>query len=121
MKEYTSDNQNSTGVEWNADCIFASDNNMTYGYGLIMNANGTFMETVGYGGTSEHPEQHLANRVTAYWTQSRRSLKVDLRANAVPEITPVKKVTLDGTTGQPVAISNDWRNDTTTVTIMELP
>ena len=121
MKEYTSDNQNSTGVEWNADCIFASDNNMTYGYGLLMNANGTFMETVGYGNSSEHPEQHLANRVTAYWTQSRRSLKVDLRANAVPEITPVKKVTLDGTTGQPVAISNDWRNDTTTVTIMELP
>ena len=121
MKEYTSDNQNSTGVEWNADCIFASDNNMTYGYGLIMNANGTFMETVGYGGTSEHPEQHLANRVTAYWTRSRRSLKVDLRANAIPEISPVKKVTIDGTTGQPVAISNDWRNDTTTVTIMELP
>ena len=121
MKEYKSDNQNSTGVEWNADCIFASDNNMTYGYGLLMNANGTFMETVGYGNSSEHPEQHLANRVTAYWTRSRRSLKVDLRANAVPEITPVKKVTLDGTTGQPVAISNDWRNDTTTVTIMELP
>ena len=121
MKEYKSDNQNSTGVEWNADCIFASDNNMTYGYGLLMNANGTFMETVGYGNSSEHPEQHLANRVTAYWTRSRRSLKVDLRANAMPEITPVKKVTLDGTTGQPVAISNDWRNDTTTVTIMELP
>ena len=121
MKEYKSDNQNSTGVEWNADCIFASDNNMTYGYGLLMNANGTFMETVGYGNSSEHPEQHLANRVTAYWTRSRRSLKVDLRVNAVPEITPVKKVTLDGTTGQPVAISNDWRNDTTTVTIMELP
>lgn len=120
MKEYTSDNQNSTGVEWNADCIFASDNNMTYGYGLLMNANGTFMETAGYNGASEHPEQHLANRVTAFWTASKRRLKVDLRSNEITEPTPVNKLTIDSTTGQPIAISHDWRDDITTITILEL-
>ena len=120
MKEYTSDNQNSTGVEWNADCIFASDNNMTYGYGLIMNANGTFMETAGYNGASEHPEQHLANRVTDFWTASKRRLKVDLRSNEITEPTPVNKLTIDSTTGQPIAISHDWRDDITTITILEL-
>ena len=124
-KDYTSDNQNSTGVEWNADCIFASDNNMKYGYGLLMNADGKFMETAPYGATltsptNEHPEQHLANRVTAYWQNSRRRLGVELRTDAIAEPTPVKKLTMDGTTFYPIAISHDWRDDVTKLTMLQI-
>ena len=42
-KEYVAENQNQTHEEWNADLIFALDNNMEYGYGLLMNANGSFI------------------------------------------------------------------------------
>lgn len=119
-KEYTSNNQNSSGDEWNADCIFASDNNMEYGYGLLMNANGTFMETVPYGNSNEHPEQHLANRVTAYWASAKTRATVELRSDVISEPTPVRKLTLDGITFYPIAISHDWRDSVTRLTMIQI-
>ena len=123
-KEYTSENNNSVSVDngWNADCIFASDNNMNYGYGLVMEPDGSFMATTGYnnGATAEHPEQHLANRVTSYWASAKRRLGVELRTNAITEPTPANKVTLDGSTLYPLAISRDWRDDITKLTLIQM-
>ena len=121
-KEYTSENNNSVNNGWNADCIFASDNNMNYGYGLVMEPNGSFMATTSYGNnaTAEHPEQHLANRVTTYWASAKRRLGVELRSNVITEPTPANKVTLDGTTLYPLAISHDWRDDVTKLTLIQM-
>ena len=121
--EYISKNNSAVNDEWNADCIYASDNNMEYGYGLILNPNGTFCQTVPYNGTDKHPEQQLADRVTAYWQQSRRKVSVEMITSAgnVSQINPQKKVTLDGTTFYPIAISRDWRDDVTELTMLELP
>ena len=129
-KEYVAENQNQTHEEWNADCIFASDNNMEYGYGLLMNADGSFMATAPYAGGNEHPEQHLANRVANYWARSRRRLGGDFRAyvhtngNSGPifsNITPQYKLTINGTTCHPVAISRDWRDDVVRLSLLEMP
>ena len=123
-KEYTATNTNQAHEEWNADCIFASDSNMEYGYGLLMNADGTFMATAQYGKSSsnqQHPEQHLADRVANYWAVSRRRLGGNFRVNTVPEITPKYKVTIDGTTCHPVAISRDWRDDVLMLSLLEMP
>ena len=120
-KEYTAENQNQTHEEWNADCIFASDNNMEYGYGLLMNADGSFMATAPYAAGNEHPEQHLANRVASYWAVSRRRLINDFRANTIADISPQYKVTIDGTTCHPVAISHDWRDDVVRLSLLEMP
>ena len=125
--DYSASNNNGTGEEWNADCIFASDNTMEYGYGLIINQEGTFMETARYGhdisgeghNRVEQPEQHLANRVAAFWATSKRQITTELQANAVPAITPQHKVTLDGTTFYPTAISRDWSEDVTILTLLE--
>lgn len=120
-QEYTSENQNQTHIEWNADCIFASDNNMEYGYGLLMNSDGTFMETAPYAASDQHPEQQLANRVTNYWAVSRRRLGCDFRKNTIAQVTPQYKVTIDGTTFHPTAISHDWRNEVVTLSLLEMP
>lgn len=120
-KEYTATNQNQTHEEWNADCIFASDNNMEYGYGLLMNADGSFMATAPYAAGNEHPEQHLANRVANYWAVSRRRLGGDFRANTIADISPQYKVTINGTTCHPVAVSHDWRDDVVKLSLLEMP
>ena len=126
--EYKSQNTNQTEQEWNADCIFASDNNMEYGYGLLMNPDGSYMASVPYGSNSEQPEQHLANRVTAYWAQAKRMLSPDLIANAsigtgvtIMDITPRHKVTMDDTTFHPIAINHDWRDDVVSLILLEMP
>lgn len=129
-KEYTSNNQNSNGMEWNADCIYASDNNMKYGYGLVLNADGTFMATAPYNGNSEHPEQHLANRVTNYWQTSKRLITADLRYDATIQvsgsafnlktISPQMKVVVDNTTLYPIAFANNWRDDVMTLTLLQM-
>ena len=121
--EYTSQNGNNVRNEWNAYCIYASDNDMSFGYGLLINPDGTFMQKAVYGATSQHPEQNLADRVTAYWQQARRKVSVEMRSDDlnVSAISPEKKVTLDSMTFYPIAISREWRDDVTELTMLELP
>ena len=127
-REYKASNNNGTGEEWNADCIFASDNTMEYGYGLLINPDGTFMEDARYGhdlsdpalhNKVEYPEQHLANRVAAYWAQSKRQITTELRTDAIAAITPRHRLTLDSTIFNPTAISRNWRDDVTILTLLE--
>lgn len=121
--EYTSRNQNNVRNEWNADCIYASDNDMAFGFGLLINPDGSFMKTAVYGTDNLHPEQQLADRVTAYWIKARRMVSVDLMSNDlnVGEITPNCAVELDDTTFYPIAISHYWRDDITEIKMLELP
>lgn len=129
-KEYKASNTNQTHDEWNADCIFASDANMKYGYGLLMNADYSFMTTAPFGSGSQIPEQHLANRVANYWANAKRrfgcSLRADMKVNdsdatRIAAITPIHKVTVDGTLCETVAISRNWRDDIVAITLIEIP
>ena len=121
--DYMAVNTNGCGDEWNCDCIYASDNNMEYGYGLIINpSDGSFVETVGYGNQQEHPEQHLANRVAAFWQSSKRQVVTELRTEAIPDVTPRHRLTLETAWKfDPIAISHDWRDDVTTITLLQSP
>lgn len=118
--EYAAVNWNQSKDEWSADCIFASDNNLEYGYGLLLNATGGYVATVPYGNNSEHPEQHLADRVSKYWANSKRKLMTDLRFNMIPSIRPNNLVSMNDTTFYPASISHDWRDDKVTIGLMEL-
>jgi hypothetical protein len=124
-RDYTATNVNPCNDEWKADCIFASDNYMEYGYGLLMNVNGSFMSTAPYGNSSEQPEQHLANRVASYWNGTKHRIDAELQSQAlasgtaINDINPRHKVTIGGVTGDPVAISHDWRDDVVTLTVIE--
>ena len=120
--EYKSSNSNKTPDEWNTDCIYASDNNMNFGFGVLLNADGSYMKGYNYGGLGllVYPEQHLADRATSFWQTSRRRLAVELRRGLIADITPRHKLTIDGMTGYPIAISHEWRDDITQLTILQL-
>ena len=110
--------------KWNADCIFATDNGLEYGHGLIIAENGDFVKTVRYGGTAsnqQHPEQHLANRVARFGRKARRVLDMELRRGAgnVNAITGMVKVSMDGGMYFTVAAGRNWRDDVVMVKMVE--
>ena len=119
---YTAQNGSHASEEWNANCIFASDNNMEFGYGLLSGPTGGYVATVPYGQNSEHPEQHLANRVSNYWTVSKRNISTDLRydLSIVRDVLPHQRVYIDGSTFIPFAISHEWRDDVTHISFAQL-
>jgi len=122
--EYTSENSGVSGETWNADLIFASDDYLQYGYGLLMNPIGSFMEYAEYGsgGIAEHPEQHLADRVTAYWAKPRELLRTEMNADAgnVGDVSPVAKVTFASKDYYPIGISHDWCDDVFMLTLIDM-
>lgn len=118
--EYKASNNSVVSDEWNADCIYASDNDMLWGYGVIMNNDGKWLTTMTYGTQSKHPEQHLADRVAAYSATSKQKVSAELRTEQVGTITPRNTVTLGGVTGHAISISHDWRDDITQLTTMQV-
>ena len=120
---YTSENNNNVRNTWDANLIYASENNSVFGYGVLLNIDGSYLIGADFGGTDpERPEQHLANRVTSYWASSKRGASTEMRSDSqkVSGITPRHKVTLDGTTFYPISISHNWRDDVTALNLIEL-
>jgi hypothetical protein len=93
---------------------------MLFGYGVLLEPDGKWMGQLTYGSTQKWAEQHLADRVATFGSSSRRRLAVELRRDLIADITPRHKVTIDGMTGYPIAISHEWRDDVTMVTILQL-
>ena len=124
IRQYKSTNGNNVREDFNADCIYASNNNMNFGYGVLLNPDGTRMGPLSHNGSStlQYHEQHVADRVTNYWATAKRRLAVELRSNGtnVNSVTPEKKVTFDGSTLFPIAFGRDWRDDVTKLTLLEL-
>ena len=107
-------------MEWNADCIYASDNDMSFGFGVLSNPDGTYVTTITYGSKAMFAEQHQADRVTAYWATAKREIEVELLSHIIADISPLHKVTIDGTSLYPFAIGRNWRDDVTRLTLIEL-
>lgn len=124
-QEYSAENANVVEDKWSTDLIFASDNQLEFGHGLVMEPTGGFMEKARYDQTDtnmQHPEQHLANRVVNFMSTSKRMVKTELRSNAgnVGAVSAQKKVTFFGDSMYPIAIGRDWRDDVTKLTMMEM-
>ena len=129
-KEYAAVNTNDSKEEWNANCIFASDNNMEYGYGLLLDGSGNIVEKVPYGNTTDHPEQHLANRVANYWATAKRKIDGEFQAHVsqtitggtvkIGDILPCHKVSIDSGTFAPIAISRNWRDDIVKLALLQI-
>ena len=117
---YKSSNNNNVREDFNADCIYGGDDRMNFSPGILINPDGSYMTTVPFGITTARPEQHLADRVTSFWATAKRKLTVDLRADKITEPSPMNRVTIDSTTGHPIAISHEWWDDVTKLTILEL-
>lgn len=119
---YATTNNNGNLDKWNADCIFASDNNAEYGYGLLMTAEGGYFGKMYYGSVQKFPEQHLCDRVAAYYATAKRMVtgSLDSNAQAIASISPRNMATLDNATFHPIVISHDWRDDKTILTLLQM-
>ena len=119
-REYKSKNTSNVRMEWNADCIYASDNDMSFGFGVLSNQDGTYVTTITYGSKAMFAEQHLADRVANYWATAKRMLELELLSNMIANINPMYMVTVDGSTMHPIAIGRRWRDDVTTIKLIEI-
>jgi hypothetical protein len=124
-QEYSAENSNVVEEKWSTDLIFASDNQLEFGHGLVLEPNGGFMEKARYNQddtNKQHPEQHLANRVVNFMSTSKRMLSVELRSNAgnVGAVSAQKKVSFFGETMYPIAVSRDWRDDVVKLKLMKM-
>ena len=121
--DYKATAQDNQRNDWDSDLAYASapkSSYMAFGVGVVINENGSRLEKVTYGSTEQVPEQNMADRVAAYWGTSKRKITADLNTAVIPAITPRKTVTLDGTDCYPISITNDWWNDKTTLTLLQL-
>ena len=116
---YVKKNTNKVRDEWTDDLIWASDNNLSRGYGIVLNTDGSRMEKAQMGGTDIHPEQDRVNRIANYWSTSKRSLRLELRSDAIGNILPYNGVSLESQNFTPISISHEWRDDVTILTILE--
>jgi len=126
-KEYTA-NGGSFPEDVNVDTIFSSDKTNTVnaktfrcqaGYGLVYSGN-IVANTIPFGTTQLKPEQHVADLIAAYGSTIRRSLQIDLWTNLTSSLGPDYKVSLESADFYPVAISHRWRDNITTLKIMQL-
>lgn len=120
-KEYSATNGNAISSEQNIDNVYATDNDMKYGFGLVMNEDNSYMTIAEYRYQTQYarPEQHFANRIADYWDQSKRCVTTDLRTEVVEPITPLSHLVLDSTHFRTLAISHQWRDDVTTVKMIQ--
>ena len=123
-KEYTATNGNAISSEQNIDNVYATDNDMKYGFGLVMNEDNSYMTIAEYRYQTQYarPEQHFADRIADYWSQSKRCVTTDLRTEVVEQsapITPLSHLVLDSTHFRTLAISHQWRDDVTTVKMIQ--
>lgn len=120
--DYKSINENSIKNDQSIDLVYASDNNMKFGFGLVMNPSYDYMATAYYGEALQHPEQHLADRIVNFWAAAKRLVTADLQTQAVEQsapITPLSHLVLGVTHFRTLAISHQWRDDVTTVKMIQ--
>ena len=121
VREYTAENENRNRMDWNCDCIYASDNNMLFGYGVVIEPNGAYMTDFYYSSELQGtPEQHFANRVANYWRKSRRRLKLDIAFTSASAYVAGQTFTLDGMKYMSLGFTDSWRDRRRTLNLMEL-
>ena len=129
-QEYTAKNDNVLQDTWSTDCIFSTENYMKFGAGSVLNPDSGYFAGWNYtehreaqpehGTGDTYPEQHLVDRVASFWSRARRKVDCELIYNPAKVISPITSITIDGTKLHPLSISRDWREDTVTVTAIEL-
>lgn len=122
---YTWENQVPFTDDISLDTIFATNNGNALGLGIIMNRGGAYASSIYYayidGDGAERPEAHLVERIGTYNNNVKKVAILEVRTDEVP-ITPATIVSLPWGTGDgyPVSISHQWRDDVTTLKIMEI-
>jgi hypothetical protein len=121
---YTQNNSSAFPEARDIDTIFASDNGNAFGLGIIITTSGTYADSIVYSykasGGMERPEDHLVRRMADYLSTTHVKTLADLRTDAVT-VNPYTMVESAGAdTSYPLSISRNWRDDVTTVVMVEV-
>jgi hypothetical protein len=118
---YTATNESRFPEEKEIDLAWATDNGNSQGYAILMGRGGGYLVNLSYTnasqqGSSERPEQHLVNRMAYYYRVSRHRIDVNLDTDDIGNVSPCSK------SGRfyPQSISHEWRDDITSLTLIEL-
>lgn len=118
--------------EYNVDLIFASDvvygptsyqRHMPAGLGYILNASEQPEATVAGMGTQGEgviPEKELARVIAKYGETTHRLVQVNLWTDLVGNVVPTAMSSGLESNMFPLAIGHNWRDDVTTLTLIEL-
>ena len=122
--------------EYNVDLIFASDvpygtgnytRRMPAGLGYILNNNNEqpTQNILSMSGGYVVAEEELARVISVFGSKTHRVVQLDLRSSLLGNILPTMMSSTSGTladiTGMfPLAISHNWRDDITTLTLMSV-
>lgn len=111
--DYKSSNNNAVRDQYAIDTIYGSANNSPHSSGVLLNRDGSLLEKLTYPGVSaaKHPEERLADRVTSFWQNSRRSIRCELRGDKLGWVTPQCKILQDSITCYPLSIGHYWHDD----------
>jgi hypothetical protein len=115
---YVRENAGQYPDEISVETLFASDNANGYGLAVLMNADYSKLRTVQYGSTGEHPEQHLADTMAAYYEVPSRKLTVNVQSHLTP-LAPADTVERDGADFIQLAVTHEWRDDVEKITLIE--
>lgn len=90
------------------------------GYGMLFGSNGV-VDTITFGdGTQKKPEQHYADVIAAFMSSSKRVLTLNLKTSSIGAmIGPLYTVTHDSHTFIPISASHSWRDDITTLKLVQ--
>ena len=111
---------------FSSDKIYVTNNNRVMhcqaGYGLVLNTNGSIVDTVPYNGANNaKPEDHNAGVMSLYGQSIRRTAILPLRTSLIgTDIGPKTKVSFDGYTFAAVAVSYRPWDDITIVKLMQI-
>ena len=104
--------------------IFISYNRFPFAKNIIMNSDGVYQWGIPYNPRDltelTHPEQHLADRISAFWTNARHQMKTEYILNGNTVATPLKIFTKGNSHYYPMAISHQWRDDIIQYTLIEV-
>lgn len=117
--------------EVNVDLIFASDvtygtgdyaRHMPAGLGYILDSTDAPMAKIpAMSGSPVNPEQELARVIAAYGNRTHRVVRVSVRESMISgDITPLKLSAGLENGMFPLAVSRNWRDDVTTITLISI-
>lgn len=104
--------------------VFASFNKFPFAKNFIMDSTGEYQRGIPYDlhdlTDLTHPEQYLADRISAFWTNARHLLKSEYILNTNTNANPVRIYTQDNKHYYPMVIAHDWRDDIVKLSLIEV-
>lgn len=123
---YTAQNGSGFSGRKEVNIDFGTDNNNQFGYGIVLNEDGSYCTALPYMQDSgvaydERPEQHLCDVMNTYGSQRRCQQWLTLRWDAISNWSPLTRVYKNSETWWFMSWSLDVREETCVVKVAEVP